>query len=196
MEMSFRIHRAAAIGVAAALAGFLPGCSGNMVTVSEDVSPAPSYYDGDFEYATRNGAIRTEVIGQPFVVTPDTLKARVLHLMDGQNRGVATKFVATNGNDTDPAFKVVAAFNLSGGYSGRDLCRGTAGLPSRGAGTPITLDMAFCIGDQLKTEVQGRVGVVSGLDDPKFAALVRQTTLGLIPPQDGHGGDGDSANPD
>jgi hypothetical protein len=195
MEMSFRIHRAAAIGIAAALAGVLAGCSGNSVSVTDQVPPAPNYYDGDFEYATRNGAIRTEVVGQPFVVSPDALKARVLQLMDKQNRGVPANFVATNGNDTDPLYKVVAAFNLSGGYSGRDLCRGTTGLPSRGPGTPVTLDMAFCIGDQLKTEVQGRVGVVSGLDDPKFAALVRQTTLGLIPAQDGHGGDNDGPTP-
>lgn len=193
--MYCRNRRFSGTGIATALAALLSGCSGDFVAVSDHAVPAPSYFDGDFEYATRKGAIRTEVIGQPFVITPDALMARVLPLMDGQNRGRPANFVATSGEDTDPVYKVVAAFNLSGGYSGRDLCRGTAGLPLRGPAMPATLDMAFCIGDQLKTEAQGRVGVVSGPDDPKFAALVRQTTLALIPAQDGHDGGGDDGSP-
>jgi hypothetical protein len=36
----------------------------------------------------------------------------------------------------------------------------------------------------MKTEVNGRVSGLTGLNDPKFVALVRQTTLGLIPAYD------------
>jgi hypothetical protein len=97
-----------------------------MVSVVEPTPPIGTYYNGDFEYATRNGAIRTEVIGTPFAVTPDALKSRVLGLMKGQNRGKPAEFVTQNGDKTDAAYKVVAAFNLRPNYGGYDLCKYSA----------------------------------------------------------------------
>lgn len=175
-----------------ALSALLLGCAGGTIITQDHAVPAPSYFNGDFDYATRLGAIRTEVAGLPFDTDPKTFQASVRSLMDRQNRGVPARFVAEHGDDTDPAFKVVVAFNLAPRYSGVDLCRGTEGLQMLGPARTVKVDMAFCIGDQLKTETQGRlIGGTPGPDDRQFAALVRQTTRTLIPARDGHDGGGE-----
>jgi hypothetical protein len=177
---------------AVSTAALLTACAGDLVSVVEPQPPVGNYYNGDFEYATRNGAIRTEISGKPFAAAQDALDARVRTLMKHQNRGTPADFVAADGERTDPAYKVVVVFNMKRGYSGEDVCRlGASKVPTTGAGQTTVTMITFCFGDDMKTWAEGRVNGVSGPDDPKFAALVRQTTLSLIPAHDGqdHGGD-------
>lgn len=174
------IGRTAVAGALLALAG----CSA--VTVEDAPPPRFSYTNGDFEYATHKGAIVTEVVGNPFGIARQAFQDRVLSLMKGQNRGRPADFVATGGDRTFAPYKVVAAFNMPPYISGHDLCKGSAALPPpRAGGSPLTLGMAFCIGDQLKTDAKGRAATVAGIDDPRFAQLVRGVTEAMIPTHDG-----------
>jgi hypothetical protein len=44
--------------------------------------------------------------------------------------------------------------------------------------------MAFCYGDQLKSDARGWVYDLRRVDDPRFASLVKQVTLAMIPTGD------------
>ena len=172
------------IAVAGALAALVAGCGPRHVTVYGEGGDYLSYFEGDFEYATRKGAIRTEVVGLPFQTDPQRLQAVVLALMSGRNFSRPADFVPANSERTDPPYKVMVAFNMAAGHSGYALCRGAQGLTMRGPGNPVTVHMAFCFGDQLKSDVYGRVGQISGFDDPKFAELIHETLLSLHPLKD------------
>lgn len=179
-------------GIAGLWVAFLVGCS--QVIVYGDGNE-PAYFQGDFQYATRGGAIRTEVVGAPFEADPQKVENVVLALMSGRNFGRPVDFVATNSERTDPVYKVVVAFNVAPGYSGYTLCRSTEGLPMRESYSPATVQMAFCFGDQPKSDVRGRVDRVTGFDDPKFAELIQQTLLSLYPLTDEHNDNDESRTP-
>lgn len=173
------------VRIVAACALFAVGaCSA--VSVEDTPPPRYSYRDGDFEYATHKGAIVTEVVGNPFGGSRQQFESRVLGYMKGQNRGKPADFVAAGGDRTLAPYKVVAAFNMPSYISPHDLCKGSASLPPPQAGAgSITLGIAFCIGDQLKSDATGRVAQLSGTDDPRLGELVRRVTEAMIPPYDG-----------
>ncbi len=180
------------IGAVSLLALGLGACTG-MVVVQDSPGPRHAYFDGDFEYATRDGAIVTEVAGNPFAMPKQRFDDAVRRLMDGQTLGPPVTFA--NGptpGKTDPHYKVVVAFNAPPGVSAFDLCRKGAATPTRGTGGEVNMAIAFCIGDDLKSDTSGFTSSVAGSGAPRFAQLVREVTLALIPVQDGEDtGEGD-----
>lgn len=161
----------------------LAGCGGAVV-VQDSPGPRWSYFDGDFEYATRDGAIVTEVVGNPFQMPKDRFDAEVRRLMRNRTLGPPVEFVAgATPGKTDPLYKVVVAFNALPNMSGHELCKRGTGTPTR-AGGVLDMAVAFCIGDSLKSEASGHTAPVAGPDAPRFAKLVRDVTLALIPVQD------------
>lgn len=170
----------------AALAGVLAlgGCSN--IWVSDSPPPRYGYNDGDFEYANHKGAIVTQIVGNPFNVPDDQFRAAALAQMQGQNRGTPAKFVLSPSNETLAPYKVVAAFNMPANVDGYDLCKGPGALPPSPKRTgPVTLGMAFCFGDEVKSDARGSVSNLRSIDDPSFAELVRQVTLAMLPSTDG-----------
>jgi hypothetical protein len=158
----------------------LVGCDG--VFVDQALYPQ-RYSNGDFEYAARNGEMRTEVVGDPFGNTPG-IATTVAEHMYRANRGPIVKFVlAPEGGGSAP-FHVVMVFNPPPRVSGADACAQANGIETARGTEPIRLLAAFCSGDVVMSEAGGRVGGAAGPADPKFRSLIRQVTLALIPPAD------------
>lgn len=166
---------------AAAASLMLGACSG--IVVYDPPGPQTSFYDGDFEYATHKGAIVTEVRGNPFAMPTDRFRDLVLGHMKGANKGIPADFVAAASARTIVPYKVVAAFNVDPATSADELCGGTARTGAASA-AGARLDMVFCFGDDVKTEVAGTAIGVKSTADPRFREFVRLVTLALIPAQD------------
>ena len=166
----------------------LTGCTG--VIVNDSPGPRASYFTGDFEYATNLGAIVTQVVGNPFDIPPETFRTAVLNLMQGHTRDGSARFVAAPTNQTILPYKVVAAFDMPPWVDGYVLCKGAASLPA-----PVklpgetTLGIAFCFGDQLKSDANGSVSGARSIDDPRFVALVQRVTEAMLPAREDSGPD-------
>lgn len=186
----------AKISCALAAALILGGCAGSIV-VYEYPGPQRSYWDGDFRYATHKGAILTEVHGNPFPMPMDRFRDLVLTHMKDAAKGPPASFVATASQGTVAPYKVVAVFNAATGSVTDDMCADGAAVTRTEAGPRVRLDMVFCLGDEVKTEVAGTVGGLTGTADPKFRDLVRAVTYAMIPSQDGEdtGDDGGDVIP-
>lgn len=170
--------------VALAAALVLSGCSS--VWVNDLPPPRYSYNDGDFEYANHRGAILTQIAGNPFNIPDSQFRSAALAYMQGQNRGTPAKFVLKPSKETLPPYRVVAVFNLEPGYNGYDVCKGPAALPRPPKRTgPVTLVMAFCYGDEVKSDANGSVENLTGITDPRFKELVNRVTEAMLPSGDG-----------
>lgn len=143
------------------------------------------FYDpGEFEEATRKGAIETVVKGNPFDVDKVSFDASVLKLMNGQSRVYGVKFVQKPNSQTDPRFRVVVAFNLPISAGSISICRDTAKLPSTSQGGNLNILMIFCKGDDAKSNARATVREIKSSDDPKFARVVKQLTYFMSPDDD------------
>ena len=175
------MNRMLTLGAVSLMALGMGACTGVMV----DDSPGPrySYFDGDFEYATRDGAIVTVITGPTFGMPKDRFDSMVLANMQGQNPGPPARFVAQpERGGTDPAFKVVVAFNAAKYVSGWEMCKHGDKTPTEeGAGRNAEMAIAFCIGDTPKSDAFGVAYGVSRADDAQFATLVRQVTRAIVP---------------
>lgn len=160
----------------------LAACGG--VVVYETTDPQYRYSAGDFDYATRKGAMHTIVAGNPFNMAKADFDARVLALMQGQNRGLPAKFVSSDGQEIDPLYKTVVAFNAATGTDEDELCRNAGQVASQPASDRVRLSIVFCEGDKALSSAAGSVGGVGGADDPQFAELVRETTFFMVPDDD------------
>jgi len=173
-----------------AVLGAVAGC--NVVVVQDEPAPRSGYYDGEFDYATGKGAMLTFVSGNPFGGPQQEFDDRVRRLMYGQNRGLPTEFVGSRSERTMPPYKIVVAFNKELHISPSDMCAKPLELRSVPEKTRLRIDIAFCHGDDPKSDTSGYVSGVSGIDDPKFADLVRQATLTMLPIPGDTKGDRDS----
>ncbi len=185
----------ARLSCAAAAALLLGGCSG--IVVYEDPGPQRAYFDGDFGYATHKGAIVTEIYGNPFPVPSDRFRDLTLQHMTDAAKGPPARFVTAASPQTQAPYKVVAVFNAAPGSDADGMCADGAAEPRTAPGPVVRLDLAFCLGDQVKTEVAGTVGGLTGTADPMFREFVRAVTHAMIPAQDGEdtGGGDDTVTP-
>ena len=184
--------RTATVAALALLA--LGGCFG--VQVEDEPPPRYNYFTGDYEYATHKGAILAEIVGNPFDIPDGVFRDLVLARMQGSTRsGTPSRFVAVPTDETIAPFKVVAAFNMPQYVDGRTLCQGPAALPParKGSGL-VSLGMAFCFGDGLKSDTRGQVLDVKGVDDPQFTRLIKRVAEAMLPPHDAKQDDSDFRN--
>lgn len=185
------MKKAATLSVIGVTALVLGAC--NAVMVEDRVGPDWSYYDGDFYYATRKGAIVTHVTGNPFGAAQPSFAESVRKMMYGQTEGTPVEFVATANDKTLAPFKVVLAFNAPLNVDGHDLCETDSRTTSLPSGAMLRASIAFCEGDRLKSDSYARVSGVSGANDPKFQELVQQITRAMVP-TDGSDDSGDDGN--
>lgn len=171
----------------------LGGC--NAVMVNDNPGPRWAYFDGDFEYATHKGAIVTEIAGSPFSGDQKDFAKTVRDLMRDQVSGAPAEFVEEHGEKTVRPYKVVVAFNAPSDHDGHDFCSKGTETPSHRSAGSLSMAIAFCIGDSLKTEASGRVAGISGAGDAKFKALVQEVTRAMIPPQDAEDAGDGGVNP-
>jgi hypothetical protein len=175
---------AAALAPAVTALALLAGCDGVVVTEPVGVQ---RYSNGDFEYAARNGVMKTEIVGNPFGGAAPNFAPRVIEYMQNANRGIPVKFALEPEGRGSAPYHVVMAFNPSRGSLARDACSQAGSLPTSPGTGSVFLFSVFCAGDVALSEASGSVANLSGPDDPRLRSLVRQVTYALIPGYDHKG---------
>ncbi len=134
-------------------------------------------------YAASQGAMLTEIRGNPFGTAKAELDSAVTSAMYGSHFGPSVRFVTEVPQGNTSPYRVVILFNPAETMNARELCTGD---PAPGAPTPgrVKIAAAVCAQDIHETSVWGSVADVSGLGDPAFEALIRQMTTQLFPNQD------------
>jgi hypothetical protein len=181
------------LAVIGAVGLLLSAC--NSVIIDDSPGPRYSYFDGDFEYATHQGAIVTEIAGNPFAGSSQDFGRTVRSYMHNQISGAPAEFVSEHGDKTVRPHKVVVAFNAPPNNDGHDICETGGKTPSSNTGGSLRMAIALCIGDSLKSDAYGSVSGVAGAGDARFKELVQGVTRAMIPAQDGEdAGDGGNVN--
>ena len=172
--------RSAIAGIIAA--AVLGGCSGGILI--NDPVFQQNYVDGDFEFATQNGELRTSVYGVPFAMN----KARFDTLVTGHMKGAAlgrdVAFRTKTQGRGSGAYHAVLIFNPERGTSPYEACSAPDKVPTATGGEALALLAAFCIGDTLLSTADGLAVGVTGTSDARFRTLIRQVTLAFIPAYD------------
>ena len=134
-------------------------------------------------YAAAQGAMLTEIRGNPFGGDKAALDKAVTETMYGAHFGPPVRFVTEAPQGLKSPYRVVMLFNPEETTNSKALCDGD---PAPGAGAPgaVKIAAAVCANDFMETSIWGTVAEVSGPDDPGFKALIRQMTMQLFPHQD------------
>lgn len=180
------MHRMFRAAAAVALL-MLPACSSVEQAGRIDYARLDSAYSRvDFAYAGSGRDMRTEIYGNPF---PEVAQAdfdeAVTSAMYGAHFGPATHFTTQPDNSARPAYRVRLLWNGPRSANGNNLCgdhdyQGGGKEPNGTA----RLIAAFCRSDRALSYLVGSVDGVTGPDDPKFVAFVRQATMRLFTPRD------------
>ena len=141
-----------------------------------------NYYEGDFALATPKGAITTVVVGDPFATRSDAFADRVRGLMKNRVGNWPISFVAGQGPNTTPPYKVIVVFNPGDNASYKSICQTENQIPTTAnEGGQVSVLMAFCEGSNFKSGIHGHVYGVTGQNDPKFVSLVQQVATDMVP---------------
>ncbi len=168
----------------------LAACRGAVI-INDPIAQL-NYTVDDFDYASRNGEIRTRVGIDPFGGPRERFSALVTELMYGANLGGDVVFTRSPRGKGSGRHHVVMLFNPPISADEEDFCRRDARVPTLPLTGALRLVSVFCYENKMLSTAAGRV---SGLRDPRaplFRKLVRQVTLALFPGFD-HldvGGDG------
>jgi hypothetical protein len=155
----------------------------NAVIVESYPHIPAGYNEGDFEQATRKGAITTIVVGSPFSAQSGDFADRVRALMKDRVGIAPVTFVPSPGDNTTAPFKVVVVFNARDNASNSTICEtGDKATTTAGGTGQVSVTMVFCEGNSSKSGTRGRVSGAQGPNDSKFVSLVRQVTSLMIPP--------------
>ena len=136
-------------------------------------------------YAAAQGAMLTEIRGNPFDTPKAELDKTVTETMYGAHFGPLVRFVTENEapQGLKSPYRVVMLMNPNETTNSKELC---AGDPAPGPGTPgqVKIAAAVCAKDLMETSIWGKVAEVTGPEDSGFKALIRQMTMQLFPHQD------------
>jgi hypothetical protein len=160
--------------------GLVSGCEGVMVY---EPMYTQLYSNGSFDYAARNGVMKTEIVGDPFGGAPNFAE-KVTDYLYGATRSVPVKFALQPQGTGSAPYHVVMIFNAPAGATSDQACAQRVAPAAGRSPDAIHVLAAFCSGDLAMSEAGGRAAGVTGPDDPKFRSLVRQVAYGLIPPYD------------
>lgn len=168
--------------VAVSLLGAIAtGCSSVRIT---DDGNGQNYYEGSFEYATKDGSINTYVAGTPFSDATKNLKNTVTSMMYGATLGKNINFVTAEPNTAKYGFHIIVSFNISAPISVDDVCEDPRQIKST-PGTKTTSMLAvFCQGSHPISYARGYVDGIKDTSDPKFRDLVRKVAFAMIPGYD------------
>lgn len=168
------------VGVCASLLA-VAGCSYGPTPRVTMIDVDSGYSLSEFSAARAGGVMPTLIHGNVFPVEQAVFDQIVTESMRGQHFGPPTNFVPVAATP-QPTYRVVMAFNGTP-LTGTQLCQGAEPQQLFG-GRPgsVRINAAFCRGGRDLTEVEGGVTDVFSPNDPRFRALVAQTTFQLFPP--------------
>ncbi len=162
-----------------ALSPVLTACRGTVI-VDAPISNL-NYTVDDFEYAARNGEIRTRVGRNPFGGAHDPFAARVMEHMFGANFGVEVAFTPSPKGKGSGRHHVLLLFNPPISADEEDFCGHNVNIPTLPPTDTLRLASVFCYEDTMLSTAGGRVKGVHDPRAPLFKELVRQVTLALFP---------------
>ena len=162
------------------LAGAGSACSSSVVVLS------PTSYDGAYRptvlnYAATSGGILVEVVGNPFDVPKADLESAITSAMTGSHFGQQVDFVTTPPEGFRSPYRIVILFDPTQNYTANKLCKQGKSIQP-GTGEIVKVHAALCANGAALTGVSGRIGGVTGQDDPQFRRLISQITMNLLPP--------------
>lgn len=173
------MHRTAFVLIAAAMTAALAGCV-DAVIVYGDRSYARDTYE-ELVLAGTMGPLPVIVRGNPFAADKARFDAAVIAGLNASQYAGQVQFAIGTEGSGPGRYHVVLVFNPPGPFSAAELCRGDWRNAPIALGSTRTVSGAFCQQNIGLTEAKAQVGNVSGPDDPKLQALVKQLAIGLFP---------------
>ena len=165
------------------LPAIVAGC--NSPTVVSLGSPF-TLIDQFYDYGAGARDLQLAVIGNPFSAD----KALVDRAIEADAQvplpRQSTHLTLTPGATAKKGYRVIFVLSPEPTLSGSSACKGdapapVAGSPSAGGDMMLKVLGAFCVSGWAATEVEGQTRV-TGPDDPRVAALIRQMMLELFRP--------------
>ncbi len=160
--------------VAAAVMAAISGCANQPVT-------SPTYRAGDVwtfaQGVMVGGPLLVETRGNPYPRDQGPLDETVVAAMrEAITWSADPRLTADPAEAATPAMRVIWTFNNAGGTGAAGQCRGQyQGGGPRGDGA-ISVVVTYCDGEDVLSNVGGRLAESRGLSDPAFAKLIRQAT--------------------
>jgi len=143
------------------------------------------YDPGEVRAMTEGQDFKVVVIGNPTVVPQAAFEARLMQMLQGNLRSLATHPTTMPVAANDWGYRLVLMFNTGSGETGRSLCGDVAKLPPLGGGAgELTVSAALCRGKDPLTVAFARTSAGS-LDDPAAGQLFTELTSVLFPNRPG-----------
>jgi len=162
------------------LAATVSACTPDTVILSPR-SSYNTYTPSVLNSAAESGGLLVEVVGNPFDVPKGDLDTAVTSAMTGSHFGPPVNFITTPPEGFQSAYRIVILFDPTQNYTENKLCK-ESGSIQPGTGETVKAHAALCANGSPLTGVSGRVGDVTGPDDPNFRRLISQITTNLLPP--------------
>ena len=139
-----------------------------------------NYDPSMLSYAAGQGALYTQIFGNPFDVPKQQLEQKITDTMYGSHFGPRVPFVTQRPTDYKSPYRVVILFNPASNLNAAKICRQEA-VPSAAQPGVVRILGALCSNEDRETSVVGEIAGVTGPDDPAFRQLIRQITTLLLP---------------
>ena len=165
---------------AAALAGGLAACTADISSHNIWAPGVPGY----FAYAAAAGEVNTVVIGNPFGVPKETVDRAVTDAMQGTHHGPRTRFTTQPSDAARHNLRIVVMFDPPHTLDTGRLCGDPATLEPQAAGDRLKMLTAFCVGDELLSDVRTILPAPASPHDPAFRHVVASAMWRLIPVDD------------
>ena len=162
------------------LAGPSAACSNENVGLSR-TSYYGAYTPTVLNYSATSGGMLVEVVGNPFDVPKADLESAITGAMRGSHFGQQVDFVTTPPEGFRSPYRIVILFDPTQNYTENKLCKQSQSIQP-GTGEIVKAHAALCANGAALTGVSGRVGGVTGQDDPQFRRLISLITTNLLPP--------------
>jgi hypothetical protein len=160
---------------------------GALAACADAVTVRPAYvgsYDPNIlTYQARQGAMKTEIFGNPFNAPKSDLDNAVTDTMSGAIFGRPVQFATAVPPENRSPYRVVLVVNPAKTLASDDLCQ-ASDHPTSGPAPTLRMEAALCADGEALTATGGTVAGVQSADDPKFRTLVRQFALALFPFED------------
>ena len=143
-----------------------------------------NYYDGAFEFATKEGKINTHVAGTPFLATADDFNNQVTTIIYGANFGKNVNYIPSPPNTDKYGYHIVIAFNVVEPVSIEDICQNAGPVKFEPGRDTTSMQGIFCQGAYPLSYASGYVSGLTGPSDPNFTTLLREVALAMIPRYD------------
>ncbi len=171
--------------ISAALAAVVGACAQGSMVQNATIG---SYQPSMLNYAASQGAMKVDIIGNPFDGPKEDLERVVTGELTRAHFGPALDFATSVSPDNRSPYRVVLVFNPASDYSSGTICD-TPGRATEPSDDRIRVKAAFCSADRAATYTAGRVPVTSRPSDARFRQLIRQLGLALFPLRDPTRGD-------